>query len=85
MQITGVFEVLAEIEEIGAWVGDRIVVRPWAFRPGLLQRTIAPHWAFDERCGFVCTEPVLPTAIALRHLITNLPRLPRRCHLEILE
>lgn len=77
MDITGVFEVVAEIEEIGAKVGDRIVVRPWAPRVALLQRTIPPHFAFDERSRLIFTRPALDHRQALQTLRGRLPRPPR--------
>lgn len=60
MQLTGVFEVLEEIEEIGAWVGDRIVLaqhRPW---PVSLARRLGhadARWAFTDRCVLEFTRP----------------------------
>lgn len=83
MDITGVFEVLEEIPEIGALPGDRLVVRPHALRPGLLQRIVAPHWAFDRRCRLMFTRPHLP-GDALRRLQDRLPRSPRPGHLRLL-
>ena len=73
MRITGVFEVLAEIEEIGARVGDLIVVRPWAERVAVLQHTIHPRWAFDVRCSLFYSDPHLsPPSRAVRHLRRSL-------------
>ena len=67
--LTGVFEVIAEIEEVGARVGDMIVVRPWADRVAVLQRTIDPQWDFGARCAlFYCDPHVGPPSEAIRLL-----------------
>ena len=68
-ELTGVFDVLADIEEIGAGVGDLIVVRPWADRVAVLQRTVHLRWAFDARCAlFYCDPHVGPPSQAIRLL-----------------
>ena len=67
-QPTGVFEVIQEIEEIGARESDLIVLRPWADRPAVLQRTIDPRWAFGARCSLFYTDPPMMDGLALRLL-----------------
>ena len=60
MQLTGVFEVLEEIPEIGAMVGDRLVIgerEPW---PVCLVRNLGTadaRWAFTTRCALLFTDP----------------------------
>ena len=53
-ELTGVFDVLAEIEAIGARVGDSIVVKPWhtEFPCSLLRQLghSGSQWAFTESC-----------------------------------
>lgn len=86
--ITGVFEVTKEIEEIGARVGDRIVVRPGSkVRPFGMVRSLSRSeawWAFSERCRLLATEPTLPPRLARRRLRAALtPRGPG--HLRLME
>lgn len=83
MRVTGVFEVTAEIEEIGARVGDRIVVRPWAPRVALLQRTVPPHFAFDGRARLIFTRPALDRGHGLRVLRDRLHPRQRPPHLRL--
>jgi hypothetical protein len=64
IQLTAVFEVVADIEEIGAVAGDRIVVRPDApWRPYALVRPLShagARWVFGERCRLLFTDPPSP-------------------------
>ena len=88
MQLTGVFVVEREIPEIGARPGDRIVLRPWAPRPALLQRALGVHettWAFSDRSQLIFTRPHLPHPLALRYLQDHPPRPPRPRHLRVME
>lgn len=82
-ELTAVFHVTAPIEEIGAREGDRLVIRPRAIRPALLQRTVEPRWAFDPRCEMAFTRPHLPREHALRRLRDHLPRQRRPGHLRL--
>ena len=92
MELTGVFEVVAEIEEIGARVGDKILVRPHhAQHPYILMRPLGhaqARWAFrTEFCRLVFTKPPLPPALALaRRRGSGPPQPPRRPrHLRLVE
>ena len=79
MELTGVFILTDAIEEIGAEPGDRIVVRPHGLRPGLLQRTVEPCWAFDPRSLLVFTRPAVEPQVAL-HLLRDRLRARRARH-----
>lgn len=83
-RLVAVFELVEDMTDIGGWPGDRLVVRPWAYRPCVLQRSVAPHWAFDPRARLIFTDPDLPAAYALRSLRDHLPRWRRRRHLRLI-
>ena len=62
------FVVEREIPEIGARVGDRLVLRPWAPRACVLQHDVVPTWAFAPGLRLIFTRPRLPHLLALRFL-----------------
>lgn len=85
MQITaGVFQIVREIPEIGARVGDRLVLRPHAERPAIIQRTVDPTWAFSCCAELAFTHPPLPTDVALRILRDRVPCPRPHRHLRVL-
>lgn len=60
MDITGVFEVVAEIEEIGARQSDHLVVGEAEEWPVSLVRRLGhadARWAFSDRCTLALTHP----------------------------
>ena len=82
-RIVAVFEVTADMEEIGGRRGDRLVLRPDSLRPCLLQRSVDPHWAFDRRAALTFTDPTLPAAYAHQCLVDRLPHWRRPRHLRL--
>lgn len=85
--LIGVFVVVQEIQEIGARAGDRILLRPWAPRPVLLQRELGHSdaaWAFGSHAELLFTRPTLPVRLALRLLRDRLRPQPRRRHLRLM-
>jgi hypothetical protein len=91
IHLTAVFEVLANIDEIGAVAGDRIVVRPWRRddRCCVLVRPLgiaAVRWAFRPECALDFTRPAAPPHQALPRLRRDLSRWhPRWGHLRLIE
>ena len=86
--VVGVFEVIKEIEEIGARIGDRLGIgetQPW---PVSLARHLShadAQWAFlSEYAAFEFTRPPLPEALALQLLTAHfdLPGRPDHTHFE---
>ena len=93
VDVTGVFVVEREIPEIGAQVGDRLILRPWhPTRPYGLIRPLTlgqAQWAFRlGYCRLDFTKPTMPTLSAYRRLQGD-PHPPssprRRGHLTLLE
>ena len=89
-ELTGVFLIMREIPEIGAMVGDRIVLAPhdpdWPFA---LTRQLSPaqaRWAFDPRtCALEFTDPSLMKGLALRHLEAAVPASEYAPHLRLVD
>ena len=71
-RLVGVFEVLAEIEEIGARVGDHLVIGEHQGWPVSLARELShddARWAFGPSCALEFTRySSLSRPDALRHL-----------------
>ena len=71
-QITGVFEVVQEIEEIGGRVGDRLVLASHEAWPISLVRKLGhddAHWAFHRKYATLeLTYPPMTNGLALRLL-----------------
>ena len=71
-EITGVFEVIREIEEIGARVGDRLVLASHEAWPVALVRRLDDNgasWAFRrEYATLKLTYPPMMNGLALRLL-----------------
>lgn len=88
MRITGVFEVVAEIEEIGARVGDMLVVGEDQPHPVCLVRNLGTHdarWAFRPECArLVLTRPPCRPS-DLRRYRRHWLRRTRPTHLRLLE
>ena len=60
MQMTGIFEVTDQIEEIGAGPGDRVIVRPWDPARCSLVRRLSPadvRHVFTGRARLLSTDP----------------------------
>jgi len=88
MDLTGVFEVIQEIEEIGARVGDRLVLASHEAWPISLVRRLGyddARWAFSpESASLEFTYPPLPSSDAHRCLLRSWqPSRPAR-HLRLL-
>ena len=72
-ELSAVFEVMREIEEIGGRPGDRIVLRPseeeYTYS---LVRDLGPIasdcWAFTDSCVLEVTDPPMMDGLALRLL-----------------
>lgn len=87
MRISGVFEVLEEMSEIGGEVGDHVLVRPGeGDRCCILMRKLRPtdasHVLRCDRTRLISTNPPTPFPSALRELRAGMSCRP---HLRLVE
>lgn len=64
-----VFVFVREVPELGARVGDRLLVRPDAPRPLLLQRELradAAAWCRSQATAFLWSRPNMPEGLVQR-------------------
>lgn len=87
---SAVFGFVRAVPEIGARVGDRIVLRPDAPRPVVLQRELGPQdvsWCFSDHTSLLWSDPAMMEGLVrriIREAFLPGPKAGTHPHLTIL-